>query len=28
MEVRFMPEQAAQVSQIAAHEGINTEELV
>jgi predicted transcriptional regulator len=28
MEVHFTPEQAAQLSQIAAHEGINTEELV
>jgi predicted transcriptional regulator len=28
MEVRFTPEQTAQLSQIAAHEGIDTEELV
>jgi predicted transcriptional regulator len=28
MEVHFTPEQTAQLSQIAAHEGINTEELV
>lgn len=28
MEVHFTPEQTAQLSQIATHEGVNTEELV